>query len=192
MAYTGGPVNISDIACDARCQLDTQKNTLKLRYETKLREYIDIYRLYQNLKFNRDASGNPLPEENRGANETLAENSRPRLIALNTELNTIISELNQILQNSKNNIAKNTEALASQNRSLLENNLLVNQIGKTVEQRYGDLKTKEKLIEYNKQKNNYKKRIMSFLLMGNLIIIVVLVFLFMRGQNQQVVTQPAL
>lgn len=181
MARIGGPISLSEISCDEFCQMEKERQRLKATYEQKLEIYSNTYKRYVNYLFNRDENGNPLNAADAANLQAQAETMKTSLIALNGELNTIITSLNTMLTNSRENINKNIGKLSENNRSLLQDNLLLSQIGTNVAQRFEELKSKEQQIEYNKAKNKYKRKIMMFLLMGNLIVLIVLVFLFFRN-----------
>jgi hypothetical protein len=179
----GGPVEISQITCDEFCVAERNRQRLKTTYETKLNEYKTLYRAYINDLFNRNADGTPRAAGEAATSQIAAESKHTQLVSLNGQLDNVLIQLNQALTTSQNNIKERTASLANNNRSLLQDNLLISQIGGSVASRYNELKSKEKQIEYNKSKNNYKKRIMWFLIMANMIVLAVLAFLFIRSNG---------
>lgn len=170
---------LKDIGCDYNCKRNKIITDLKASYERTLKEYTNIYRQYMSFRYDTSI--------NRGWKRSYAEKSiRPTLVRLNSVMNDALNRLKQMYDESRQNIERNDSTLMQKTKQLLEKNQQINEQATFIQDKYAELKSKEQQIIWNKTKNQYKRRIMNFLLLANFVLLLGIGFTFFLGTKPSI------
>ena len=162
------------VGCDYTCQ--RKKNIVKLRdlYEKELNNYYNSYSTY--LKYKYDNSGDRAWKKNY-AETTL----RPKVVAINKNLNDILRQLKRNINYTNKMINRHKRLVTNKTSSVMQKNKTIKHQDNYIEDRNVDLLSKNRQVEFSKERNSYKRMMLIVLVIINLILIALFYYLVMKN-----------
>ncbi len=139
-------------------------NSLKQKYEAKLDEYKNARNTF--LAYSYDTTANK--EAKKLEAETVW---KPKVEALNTELNNILNEVKKNIIETESLINKQKSEVENKTKMIYEKNSIIENQDKIIKSRNQELVSKDKQIQFTLERNRYRRIIMISLLLTNVALI---------------------
>jgi chromosome segregation ATPase len=162
------------VGCDYTCQ--RKKNIERLRdlYETELNNYYNTYNSY--LKYKYDNSRDAGWKRNYAATKL-----RPRVVEINRNLNRMLRELKNNIRYTDQQIDRQKRILGSKTNTIHQKNKVIHTQDELVEDKNNELLSKERQVEFSKERNSYRRIMLFVLLIVNIILAGLFYYLIMKN-----------
>ena len=151
--------NNNDITCQRKCNI----NKLEDLYNKELQKYYLEYNKYLHYKYDRSSK--------KSINKHLAETViRPNIVRINDNLNNILIKLKKHIANTHNLIQQQKNEINNKNNNIYRQNNKIKQQVNLLDKRDSDLLSKERQVKVGLDRNLYKRNIMYFVIIINIIL----------------------
>lgn len=156
--------------CDYSCQRKQNLEKLKRLYNSELNKYTTEYNNYLTAKY----SGN-------SSQITNADNVlKPKVEAINSSLNTILSEIKKNIEYTNTLIEKQKREIDLKNNLINEKNQVLDKQEKYFSTKDNELVSKLEQVNFSKKRNNYRKFMIIILVFLNIAVLAVLYKLVLK------------
>ena len=160
--------------CDYNCQREKNIKELKRLYNAELKNYYNVYQKYMNYRFSK----------NRSTRKQAEYQFKPKVIRSNQRLNEILTQLKENILESNNKILQQNEIINRKTIEIHNQNKVLSKLDKDLASKKLSIITKNRQLETGKGKNFYKRNIMIFLIILNVIIIGAIYYLIKSNGAQ--------
>tara|TARA_Y100000385_G_scaffold289930_1_gene361061 strand:+ start:14713 stop:15279 length:567 start_codon:yes stop_codon:yes gene_type:complete len=147
---------ITNYECARKCNI----HQLKEIYEKTLQTYYVDYNKYLSLKFSSQASD--------VANSKEIE---PKIMANKEMMNKVLQALRQNISETQNSIDTHSTEIKSKNWDIADRNKNITKQYHTLENRKNELEGKLRMIDTGIERNHYKRNMILFLIVINILIV---------------------
>ena len=151
----------NNVLCKMKCNI----HTLNIEYSQTLKTYRNHYNKYLEFKFDK---GPDKHRKHKIAN-TIMKN---KLDAINKKLEKLSIDIKRFIKESDNNIHIQKKSIDTKNSNIYRQNLLLKQQHENILKENQNLLGKNRQIDTGIDRNNYKRNIMYFLIIINIILFI--------------------
>ena len=106
---------------------------------------------------------------------------RPKVVAINKNLNDILRQLKRNINYTNKMINRHKRLVTSKTSSVMQKNKTIKHQDNYIEDRNIDLLSKNRQVEFSKERNSYKRMMLIVLVIINLILIALFYYLVMKN-----------
>jgi hypothetical protein len=161
------------VGCDYTCQ--RKKNIVKLRdlYEKELNNYYNAYSTYLQYKYDNSSD--------RAWKKNYAETTlRPKVVGINKNLNKILRQLKRNINYTNKLINRHKRMVNTKSTSVIQKNKTIKYQDNYIDDKNIDLLSKNRQVEFSKERNSYKRIMLIVLVIINIILIALFYYLVMK------------
>ncbi len=147
---------ITNYECARKCNI----HQLREIYENTLKSYYEDYNKYLSYKYSSDPANNAESKEIEG-----------KIIKNKENMNNVLQALRSNINETQENIVQHTNEIKSKNWDIADRNKNITKQYHTLENRKNELEGKLRMIDTGIERNHYKRNMILFLIIINILIV---------------------